>query len=54
MILPSKPILSIVIQRIEFVAPVAGEIEPFCRCVGGEVGCGKGIVEVVVGICMGV
>lgn len=54
MILPHEPILAIVIERIQLVAPVAREVEPFYRggrgMVGGEEGVGRGRVGVGVGV----
>lgn len=51
-ILTGEAVLSGITQRVEFVAPVAFVVEPFCR--GGGVGGwgAEGVVYVVVGVCV--
>ena len=48
MILPREAVLSTVSQWVEFVAPVAVEVEPLGRRGGAECGCSEGVVGVIV------
>ena len=51
MILASKPILSVVIQWIKFVAPFPREVKPLSRGVGCSIGSGQRISDMIVSVC---
>jgi len=51
-VLSGKAILPFVVQRIEFVAPMTGIVEPFGRCTGSEVGRPQCFSLIVVCVCV--
>jgi len=53
-ILPSKAILSSVIQRVELVPPMAGKVEPARRSARRNVRRTQRSILIVVSICVGV